>query len=80
VITEFACRSESVTAVITSHMETGENFDGAIVIGVYPEDLDEIWIETQGVRTNIQVADIPAFCKQLKRAGQIAQEQTVKES
>ncbi|KAF1019669.1 MAG: hypothetical protein GAK30_02985 [Paracidovorax wautersii] len=67
--------AERVTAVITSHLDDGDNYDGAIVIGVYPHSQSEIWIEHQGARSNIQVADIPGLIKQLRRAARIAEEQ-----
>lgn len=63
---------ERVTAVMTSHMSSGENFDGAILIGIYPSSPGEVWVEMQGRRTNIQVSDVDAFCKQLKRAAKLA--------
>jgi hypothetical protein len=72
---EVAPASERVTAVITSHMGTGENFDGAIVIGIYPTSRDEIWIEFRGQRANVQLEDVDDLCKQLKRAKKRAAEQ-----
>ncbi len=72
---ELAPASEHVTAVITSHMETGENFDGAIVIGVYPGNREEIWIEFHGQRANVRGKDVEDLCKQLRRARKIAGEQ-----
>lgn len=74
-LAEISPATERVTAVLTSHMATGENFDGAVLIGVYPESKEEVWIEHGGHRWNPQIEDIAAFCKQLKRAGQIAKEQ-----
>ncbi len=73
-ITEFV-GGEVCTAVMTSHMESGENFDGAISIGYYPSSSQEIWIESKGQRTNIQLSDVDAFCKQLKRAAKLAKAQ-----
>lgn len=75
-MTEFDSESETVTAVLTSHMESGENYEGAIVIGIYPENKAEVWIEAHGERTNIQCEDVDAFCKQLKRAKKLALEQS----
>ena len=74
-MTEIAPDAERVTAVLTSHMGSGEDFEGAIVIGIYPNSMTEIWIESHGQRTNIQCSDVDVFCKQLKRAKKIAQEQ-----
>lgn len=68
--------SEKVTAVLTSHLDSGENYDGAILIGVYPDNRTEIWLESREGRVNVQCSDVDAFCKQLKRAKKIAQEQT----
>jgi hypothetical protein len=73
-LTELAPNSERATAVITSHLESGENFDGAIVIGVYPENETEIWIESQGTRIAVMCGDVDSLCKQLKRAKKIALE------
>ena len=73
-ITEFNS-GETCTAVITSHLETGENFDGAISIGYYKESSNEVWIQAQGYTVNIQLADLSEFIKQLKRAAKIAGEQ-----
>lgn len=64
---------ETCTAVITSHLETGENFDGAITIGHY-DSPDEIWIQARGVTVSINVTDVDALCKQLKRAKALALE------
>lgn len=74
-MTEIAANGERVTAVLTSHTEGGENYDGAILIGIYPGANSEIWVELHGARANIQCSDIDALCKQLKRAKKIAQEQ-----
>ena len=74
-ITEFAPIAERCTAVLTSHMEGGENFEGALAIGVYPYATNEIWMEFSGQRINIQSADVPDLCKQLRRAAKIATEQ-----
>lgn len=48
-LTQFEPNTERVTAVITSHLESGENFDGAIAIGVYPQNDAEIFIQASGV-------------------------------
>ena len=72
---EFMPSAEHCTAVITSHLDSGENFDGAIAIGYYPGST-EIWMQAQGVRVNIQSADVDVFCKQLKRAAKIAKDQS----
>jgi hypothetical protein len=74
-ITEFSPGAEQCTAVLTSHMDTGENFEGAISIGIYPDVQNEIWFEFKGHRINIQCVDVPTLCKQLKRAAKIATEQ-----
>ena len=73
-MTELAPATETVTAVLTSHLETGENFEGAILIGTYPGNDAEVWIAFNGARLNIQCPDVDAFCKQLKRAVKIARE------
>lgn len=73
-ITEFGA-NEVCSAVITSHLATGENFDGAISIGYYPGQNNEIWIQTQGYTINVQLADLNEFIKQLKRAALIAKGQ-----
>jgi hypothetical protein len=74
-LTEFNPSTEHVTAIITSHLTTGENFDGAIAIGIYPENSAEVWIQAQGITVNVQLADIDNLCRQLKRAKKIASEQ-----
>lgn len=74
---EFAPTADHVTAVMTSHLQTGENFDGAIVIGFYPESTIEIFVRTQGVTINVQLADVDDLCRQLKRAKKLAAEQKV---
>ena len=66
---------EHVTAVMTTHLETGENFDGAITLGYYPGNRAEVFIQTQGQTVNIQVPDVNAFCRELKRAKKMAIEQ-----
>jgi hypothetical protein len=76
-MTEIAPDFETVTAVLTSHLESGEDFEGAILIGYYPSNNDEVWIESHGQRTTIQCSDVDALCKQLKRAKRIAMEQEV---
>lgn len=62
---------DACTAIMTSHLETGENFDGAISIGHYA-DGREIWVEAGGRRFHVQLADVDALCKQLKRAKSLA--------
>jgi hypothetical protein len=74
-LTELAVVGESVTAVLTSHLATGENFDGAMLFGIYPGNTEEIWIEFRGQRLNLQLPDVPAVIKQLKRAAKLAAEQ-----
>lgn len=75
-LTEFTPTAEHVTAVITSHMDSGENFDGAITIGYYPESQGEVWIiRHEGHTLNVQLADVDDFCRQLKRAKKMAAEQ-----
>ena len=69
-LTEFGI-GETCTAVMTSHLETGENFDGAIAIGHYGNP-DEIWIQARGATVSINVTDVDALCKQLKRAKALA--------
>lgn len=69
-LTEFGA-GEICTAVMTSHMESGENYDGAITVGHYG-DTGEIWIGFHGERVNINVTDVDALCKQLKRAKALA--------
>lgn len=74
-LTEFLPNAEHVTAVITSHLDSGENFDGAIAIGYYPENPAEIWLRTQGVTINVQLGDVDDLCRQLKRAKKLAAQQ-----
>ena len=66
--------NEICTATITSHLESGENFDGAIAIGYY-QGQTEVWIQSVQHRFSVQPQDINALCKQLKRAKLIAMEQ-----
>jgi hypothetical protein len=75
VMTQLTPSSEQVTAVLTSHLATGENFDGAILIGIYPGQKDEIWIRAHGVTINVQLPDVEDLCKQLRRAKKMAGEQ-----
>lgn len=75
-LTEFTPSREHVTAVITSHLAvSGENFDGAITIGHYPENNAEVFLRTQGITINVQLADVDDLCRQLKRAKKLAAEQ-----
>ena len=74
-ITEFAIATEICSSVLTTHLESGENFDGAVSIGFYPQNPCEVCIEHQEHRMNIQCVDIDAFCRQLRRARQLAIEQ-----
>jgi len=60
---------------MTSHFGNGENYEGAICVGVYPDSDAEIWIEVPASRININVDDVNALCRQLKRAAKIAREQ-----
>lgn len=76
-LTEFSETTERVTAVITSHLESGENFDGAIVIGFYPENNMEVFIQVQGITINVALADVDDLCRQLKRAKKIAAAEVV---
>lgn len=64
------------TAVITSHLETGENFDGAIALGYYREQMNEIWLRFNGVTLNVQLEDVDVLCKQLKRAARMCRQQS----
>lgn len=73
-ITEFGA-NEICTAVMTSHLVTGENYDGAFSIGYYPGQNNEIWIQAQGYTINVQLDDLNEFIKQLKRAALIAKGQ-----
>lgn len=73
-LTEFTPTAEQCTAVITSHTESGDNYEGAISVGYYPGVLDEIWIEFKGTRMNIHLSNIDVVCRQLKRAARIAKE------
>ena len=66
-------KNECVTAAITSHLESGENFDGPVCVGVYQQNELEIFIDLCGVRTNIDVRDVDLLCRELKRAKAIAQ-------
>jgi hypothetical protein len=74
-VQEFGPGCEIVTASLTSPLVTGESYGTPISIGYYPEVQDEIWIEAEGARINIQTCDIPAFVRQLKRAAMLAKEQ-----
>lgn len=76
-LTEFTESSERVTAVITSHLESGENFDGAIVIGFYPQNNMEVFIQAQGIVINVALGDVDDLCRQLKRAKKIAAAEVV---
>lgn len=76
-ITEISDSAERVTAVMTSHMPDGVNFDGAIVIGFYPENDKEVFIRAQAITINVQLGDVDDLCRQLKRAKKIAAEQGV---
>lgn len=76
-ITEISDSGERVTAVMTSHLQDGENFDGAIVIGFYPASDKEVFIRAQGITINVQLGDVDDLCRQLKRAKKLAAEQEV---
>lgn len=79
-MSEFTPNNEHVTAVITSHLDSGENFDGAIVLGYYPENSAEVWIRTQSVTINVQLPDVDDLCRQLKRAKKLAAQQKVSDA
>lgn len=73
-LTEFVV-TEVVTATI--HMNTApgcEAYQGPLHIGYY-KDQSEIWIDSEGQRTNIPAHLINTVIKQLKRAKAIAAEQ-----
>ena len=68
---------ESATASIVFHSDTdGAAYDGPLCIGIYKDRPGEVWIEFDGVRRNIPASDIPALCKELKRAATIAAERS----
>lgn len=75
-ITQIAAMGEKCTAVLVSRLDSGENFDPPILIGVYPSENNEIWIEFNGQRVNININDVLPLCAELRRAKKIALEQS----
>lgn len=73
--TEFSSVGETVTAVMTLDMETGESFSGPVAFGHYcKEGRGEAWIDFENTRLNIPAHHVAGFIKQLKRAAQAAKE------
>lgn len=75
-VTEFVPRAEAVTAQIDVRHVTGESFTGPIAVGYYCQDKDntELWIEQEGRRVQFPVEVLQAVVKQMRRAAQIAKE------
>lgn len=71
--TQFEIDAEVCTATMTSHLESGENFDGPISVGFYP-GTSELWVQHDGHTINIQAKDVDQFCRELKRAKKLAME------
>lgn len=71
-ITQVAPTVESVTAILVSRLDSGENFDPPVLIGIYPSSNKEIWVESDGKRVNINVEDVNPLCRELRRARDIA--------
>lgn len=73
--TQFAIDAEVCTATMTSHLTSGENFDGPLSVGFYPGS-DEVWVQHGGHTINIQAEDVDQFCRELKRAKKLAMERS----
>lgn len=71
---EIAPGCDVVTAVLNSEMDTGESFSPPVAIGFY-KGQSEVFIFHDATVLNIQNADIEKFCKQLRRAAKLANEQ-----
>jgi hypothetical protein len=74
-VQEFAPGSEVCTSTMTMPLSSGEHFGPPVSIGYYPESCNEIWIDGECGRLNIQLDSLNAFIKQLRRAAIIAREQ-----
>ena len=71
-VTEFTPASENITATIHMTVLGGcEAYQGPLHIGHYKES-DEIFIESEGYRTNIPAHLIEPFIKQVRRAAKLA--------
>lgn len=64
---------EVVTAAMTLPLATEESYGPPVVIGYYP-GADEVWIESEGGRLQIEGRHLNAFIKQLRRARTLALE------
>ena len=71
---ELSPSSDVVTAVFNSELETGESFEPPICVGFYKGQSEIFICHGDGI-FNIQNRDINEFCKQLKRAAKLANEQ-----
>lgn len=73
-------KAECVTTIFTSPTPDGAYCDGAMAIGYYPDNRDEVFLQLDdGTVFNIQCDDVNAFCRAVKRAKQFAQAQKVQE-
>lgn len=74
--TEISPSAETVTATLDVQMLTGERFTGPMIIGFYPNGVDEpeLWIEQEGRRVQFPGSALQAIVKQLRRAEKIAKE------
>jgi hypothetical protein len=74
-VTEFAPASEHITATIHMTAIKGcEAYQGPLHIGHY-NGTDEIFIESEGIRTNIPAHLIELFIKQIRRAAKLAKQE-----
>lgn len=75
-VSEFVPRAEAVTAQIDVRLSTGESFTGPIAVGYYSQhdDITELWIEQDGRRVQFPADVLQAVVKQMRRAAQIAKE------
>lgn len=70
-VTEFSPSQEVLTATLHTTLETGESVVGPTHVGFYA-DGTEIWIEREGQRVGVEVEDLNAFIKQLRRAAKMS--------
>ena len=74
-VTEFATALEHITATIHMTAISGcEAYQGPLHIGHY-KGSDEIFIESEGHRTNIPAHLIEPFVKQIRRAAKLAKQE-----
>lgn len=76
-ITQVSTVGEAVTAVLVPRVDSGENFDPPVLVGIYQSSNDEVWIEIAGKRANINITDVLPLCRELRRARALAMEQDV---